>query len=97
MRTTARCLATAGLLLAGALALASTQAGAQGTTDGSKGSAGGPPKSQQSGKAQSSPLLPGPAEEAPGAVEIPEGGGDDESARAPNTCPDRGNKLELII
>jgi hypothetical protein len=100
MRTTARLLA-AGLFVAGALALPATQTGAQGKSDGGqKGATGGPPQSRTPSRGKASPPLPEAREAAPDAApstaEVPEGG-DDEAAGARHTCPDRGNKLELII
>ena len=82
-------LLTAGLLLAGALAFGSAIAVAQ-TDEDKNGATGELPQSRSPGRSfQLTPLPPEPNME-----ELE--GGDDEAPRA-QTCPDRGNNLELII
>ena len=80
-------LLTAGLLLAGALAFGSAIAVAQ-TDEDKNGATGELPQSRSPGRSfQLTPLPPEPEE-----LE----GGDDKTPEA-QTCPDRGNNLELII
>lgn len=84
-------LLAAGLLVAGALALASTMAVAQGKADDNPGGSGDLPQSRSPDRG--SPLSPLP--EPPDGMDDPEGGEDE--APGGQTCPDRGNTLELII
>lgn len=83
-------LLAAGLLVAGTLALAATTAAAESKVDDNPTGATGDPPQSRSPEQELPPLslLPKPDDELEG--------GEDDAAGA-QTCPDRGNSLELII